>query len=104
MLLAEGLKKECHAQSCTAVKEDDIKPGKVWLVGAGPSDPGLFTLKGKRVLQKAEVVVYDALAGQAILSMIPEDAEKINVGKRASHHLMPQEEINKILVKKALEG
>ena len=101
MLLAEGLKKECHAQSCTAVKEDDIKPGKVWLVGAGPSDPGLFTLKGKRVLQKAEVVVYDALAGQAILSMIPEDAEKINVGKRASHHLMPQEEINKILVKKA---
>ena len=88
----------------SAVKEDDIKPGKVWLVGAGPSDPGLFTLKGKRVLQKAEVVVYDALAGQAILSMIPEDAEKINVGKRASHHLMPQEEINKILVKKALEG
>ena len=56
------------------------------------------------MLQKAEVVVYDALAGQAILSMIPEDAEKINVGKRASHHLMPQEEINKILVKKALEG
>lgn len=52
------------------------------------------------MLQKAEVVVYDALAGQAILSMIPEDAEKINVGKRASHHLMPQEEINKILVKK----
>ena len=104
MLLAEGLKKECHAQSRTAVKENDIKPGKVWLVGAGPSDPGLFTLKGKRVLQKAEVVVYDALAGQAILSMIPEDAEKINVGKRASHHLMPQEEINKILVKKALEG
>lgn len=56
MLLAEGLKKECHAQSCTAVKEDDIKPGKVWLVGAGPSDPGLFTLKGKRVLQKAKLL------------------------------------------------
>ena len=102
--LAGQLKTACHAQSCTATKEGDIKTGKVWLVGAGPSDPGLFTLKGKRVLQEAEVVVYDALAGQGILSMIPENAEKINVGKRASHHLMHQEEINKILVKKALEG
>lgn len=98
MVLAEGLKKEC------AMRTENIKTGKIWLVGAGPSDPGLFTLKGKRVLQEAEVVVYDALAGQGILSMIPENAEKINVGKRASHHLMPQEEINKILVKKALEG
>lgn len=78
--------------------------GKVWLVGAGPSDPGLFTLKGKDVLEQAQVVVYDALVGQAVLNMIPAKAECINVGKRASNHLMPQEEINRVLAEKALEG
>ena len=49
--------------------------GKVWLVGAGPSDPGLFTLKGKQVLETAEVVVYDALIGSSIRNMIPDQAE-----------------------------
>ena len=78
--------------------------GKVWLVGAGPSDPGLFTLKGRAVLEQAQVVVYDALVGQAVLNMIPEKAERINVGKRASNHLMPQEEINQVLLDKAMEG
>lgn len=78
--------------------------GKVWLVGAGPSDRGLFTLKGYEVLKKAEVVVYDALVGQGILNMIPAEAEKINVGKRANCHTMPQEEISRTLVRKAQEG
>ena len=78
--------------------------GKVWLVGAGPSDPGLFTLKGKSVLKQAQVVVYDALVGQGILNMIPQEAEKIHVGKRANHHTMPQEEINRVLAEKAMEG
>ncbi|MCD7735576.1 MAG: uroporphyrinogen-III C-methyltransferase [Lachnospiraceae bacterium] len=78
--------------------------GRVWLVGAGPSDPGLFTLKGKRVLSEAEVVVYDALVGQGIMSMIPDSAEKINVGKRSSHHTLPQEEISELLAQKAKEG
>ena len=55
--------------------------GKVWLVGAGPGDLGLFTIKGLEVLQKAEVVVYDALIGDAVLTLIPDRAEKINVGK-----------------------
>lgn len=80
------------------------KTGKVFLVGAGPSDPGLFTLKGKQVLESAEVVVYDALAGQGILNMIPDTAEVINVGKRANHHIMPQEQISRLLVRKAQEG
>ncbi|MCC8137504.1 MAG: uroporphyrinogen-III C-methyltransferase [Clostridiales bacterium] len=80
------------------------KSGRVFLVGAGPSDPGLFTLKGKQVLESADVVVYDALAGQGILSMIPDTAEAINVGKRANHHIMPQEQISKLLVQKAQEG
>lgn len=80
------------------------KQGKVWLVGAGPSDAGLFTLKGKQVLEQAQVVVYDKLVGQAILSMMPADAEQINVGKVSGNHPVPQEEINEILLKKALEG
>ena len=78
--------------------------GKVWLVGAGPSDPGLFTIKGKRVLEEAEVVVYDALVGQGVLGMIPQTAKLIDVGKRANRHTMPQEEINQVLVKEALDG
>ncbi|MDO4522184.1 MAG: uroporphyrinogen-III C-methyltransferase [Eubacteriales bacterium] len=80
------------------------KEGKVWLVGAGPSDPGLFTRKGEAVLKKAEVVVYDALVGPGILNLIPEEAEKINVGKRSSNHTMKQEEINRVLVHRAQEG
>lgn len=83
---------------------ENQRQGKVWLVGAGPSDPGLFTLKGKQVLEQAEVVVYDALVGQGILSMIPETARQINVGKRSSHHTMPQEQISKLLVQEALQG
>lgn len=82
----------------------DKKVGKVWLVGAGPSDPGLFTLKGKQVLDEAEVVVYDALAGQSVLNMIPDTVERIHVGKRSSHHTIPQKEINELLAEKAKEG
>lgn len=82
----------------------DVKTGKVYLVGAGPSDPGLFTLKGKQVLEEAEVVVYDALAGQAVLNMIPDTAEAIHVGKRSSRHTMPQEKISELLAEKAKEG
>ena len=57
--------------------------GKVWLVGAGPGDAGLFTLKGLEVLNKAEVVVYDSLVGQGVLTKIPDSARLIYVGKRA---------------------
>ena len=80
------------------------RQGKVWLVGAGPGDVGLFTIKGKDILAKAEVVVYDSLVGDGVLTMVPEDAEKINVGKRAGHHTMKQENINKVLLEKAQEG
>lgn len=78
--------------------------GKVWLVGAGPGDIGLFTLKGMQTLKNAEVVVYDSLVGQGVLSQIPETARCINVGKRASHHTMPQEKINEILAEEAKKG
>ena len=78
--------------------------GKVWLVGAGPGDIGLFTLKGAAVLQQADVVVYDSLVGEGVLARIPEHAKLINVGKRASHHTMVQEEINKVLLEEAQKG
>lgn len=78
--------------------------GKVWLVGAGPGDIGLLTIKGKQVLEKAEVVVYDRLVGREILAVIPREAECIDVGKRAGNHTMPQDDINRLLVEKALEG
>lgn len=78
--------------------------GKVWLVGAGPSPYALLTLKAAKVLEKAEVVVYDRLVGQEILAELPECAEKIDVGKISGRHTVPQQEINQILLKRALEG
>lgn len=81
-----------------------MKTGKVWLVGAGPSDGGLFTIKGKMVLETADVVIYDQLVGDSILCMIPPAAEKIDVGKHAGFHKMNQEDINKLLLAKAQEG
>lgn len=86
------------------MNEDKAKKGKVWLVGAGPGDPGLMTQKGRKVLEEADVVVYDALIGSGILSMMPAGAEKIYAGKRSGHHFLKQDETNKILLEKALEG
>lgn len=81
-----------------------MKKGFVFLVGAGPGDPGLFTIKGKSVLEKADVVVYDRLVSNQILSWAPVNAELIYVGKASGNHALPQEEINALLVKKAKEG
>ncbi|MDQ7031244.1 MAG: uroporphyrinogen-III C-methyltransferase [Desulfonauticus sp.] len=77
--------------------------GKVYLVGAGPGDPGLFTLKGKTVLEKADVVVYDYLANEDLLQYCP-GAEKIYVGKKGGDHTLPQAKINQLIIDKALEG
>ncbi|MCL1045496.1 uroporphyrinogen-III C-methyltransferase [Shewanella electrodiphila] len=75
--------------------------GKVWLVGAGPGDVELLTLKAYRVLKNADAVLYDALVSQDILDLIPQHAEKIAVGKRAGKHSAAQDEINQLLVTKA---
>jgi len=77
--------------------------GKVYLVGAGPGDPELITLKAVRALREADVVLYDYLANEELLSYA-EKAEKIYVGKSAKHHALEQEEINELLIKKAKEG
>lgn len=80
------------------------KKGRVTLIGAGPGDKGLITVKGLEYLKKADVVVYDRLVSHDVLSLSPETAELINVGKVMNHHNIPQPEINKILLNKAMEG
>ena len=75
--------------------------GKVYLVGAGPGDPGLLTLKGKTLLECADVVVYDALISPAILAMINPHAKQIHAGKRRGQHSLPQAEINQLLIREA---
>jgi uroporphyrinogen III methyltransferase / synthase len=78
--------------------------GKVYLVGAGPGDPGLLTIRGRDVLARADVVVYDALISTRLLDYAPPTAERIYVGKQAARHTLPQAEINQLLVDKASEG
>ncbi|NJK61625.1 MAG: uroporphyrinogen-III C-methyltransferase [Synechococcaceae cyanobacterium SM2_3_1] len=75
--------------------------GKVYLMGAGPGDPGLLTVKGKGILTYADVVIYDALVSSAILDLIPPAAERIYAGKRSGRHSRPQEEISSLLIEKA---
>lgn len=83
-------------------KVDD--QGCVYLIGAGPGDPELLTFKAVRLMQKADVVVYDRLVSQDILELARRDAEKVYVGKAKSNHTLPQEAINDLLVKRALKG
>ena len=79
-------------------------PGVVYLVGAGPGDPGLLTLRGAELLRRAEVVVYDRLAPQELLSLAPQGAELVDVGKRPGDATRSQEAVSKLLVERALQG
>ncbi len=92
------------ARRLLALRGDNRQMGKVWLTGAGPGDPGLMTIKGREVLSEADTVVTDALVGSGVLAMIPQGAEVIYAGKRAGRHKLRQEQINEVLLDKALEG
>ncbi len=78
--------------------------GKVYLIGAGPGDPELITVKGLRALRRADVVVYDRLVNEELLDEAPEWAERVYVGKAPGRHTLQQEEINALLVERALDG
>src|SRR5687768_7129826 len=81
-----------------------MKHGTVYLVGAGPGDAGLLTMRGAELLGRADVVVYDALVNADLLRLAPRGAEIIYGGKRARDHAIPQEQLNQLLVTKAREG
>jgi uroporphyrinogen III methyltransferase / synthase len=79
-------------------------PAKVYLVGAGPGDPGLITVKGRAMLERAGAVLYDNLASERLLDHAPASAQRIYVGKKRAEHVMPQEEISRLMVDLALGG
>jgi uroporphyrin-III C-methyltransferase/precorrin-2 dehydrogenase/sirohydrochlorin ferrochelatase len=83
---------------------DSTERGFVWLVGAGPGAADLLTLRAQRLLQEADVIVHDSLVPDSVIAMGRRDAERIDVGKRRGHHSATQQEINAILIRKAVAG
>ena len=78
--------------------------GTIYLVGAGPGDPDLLTLRAARLIEAAQIVVHDGLVDPAILALAPADARLVSVAKRRAHHTLPQEDINALLVREARSG
>ena len=104
-LLFQGNEHAAKQALQRAVDEDFAEEqGEVYLVGAGPGDPDLLTFRALRLMQRADVVVYDRLVSQGILDLVRRDAELVYVGKERNNHAVPQESINQLLVRYAKEG
>ncbi|AAZ98424.1 uroporphyrin-III C-methyltransferase [Thiobacillus denitrificans ATCC 25259] len=106
-MVFSGRDSEAEAQLEAMIKDSaahEPARGEVYLVGAGPGNPDLLTFRALRLMQQADVVVYDRLVSQPILDMCRRDAERIYVGKERDDHAVPQEEINMMLVRLAKEG
>lgn len=86
------------------MQPDDFAPGTVWLVGAGPGDPELLTMKAVRLIERADIVFYDALVGNGVLALIPPRTEGLCVGKRSGRHSKDQATIDALLVEAAGAG
>jgi uroporphyrin-III C-methyltransferase/precorrin-2 dehydrogenase/sirohydrochlorin ferrochelatase len=104
MMSGQGEQAERLLEQQLAAGNDSAMQGEVYLVGAGPGDPDLLTFRALRLMQQADVVLYDRLVSPQILNMTRQDAEKIHVGKQRSQHTLPQPEISRLLVTLALQG
>ncbi len=92
------------ALSQTPTEKTGEQPGNVYLVGAGPGDPELLTLKAKRILEEADCILYDSLLNPELLQHAKAGCDKIHVGKRLGRHSMPQDQINELIYKHAASG
>ncbi|MES1956070.1 siroheme synthase CysG [Salinisphaera hydrothermalis] len=100
----EAARRELQAALAEAEPAKRATRGEVYLVGSGPGDPDLLTFRALRLMQRADVVLYDSLLPASILELVSPDAERIHVGKRASKHTLPQDQINALMVELAQAG
>ncbi len=103
-LVFAGREPEAEALFAASLKEEPSPGGMVFLVGGGPGDADLMTLRAQRLLGEADVIVHDRLVGEGVLDMARRDAERIYVGKRRANHCLSQGDINALLVRLAQEG
>ena len=100
----EGKAEELLSKAIASADTEQPATGEVYLVGGGPGDPDLLTFKALRLMQQADVVVYDRLVSPQVLDLCRRDADRVYVGKARQNHALPQEEINQLLVKLASQG